>query len=1447
MDGLSVAANVAGVVSLGVEVTKALLKYYNDYKDREAEVASTIKKLDRLLGMLENLTTHLNNNAQSLPKDQKMLVSIQSAIGDCEECIEELQEQCEKFKDAPTTGIKAKARTVARKLAYPLRQSTLDAIDETVDEIVSHISLALQIIQQRSIDQIQTEAEEIKSLLELVQANQVDSEVRDWLKAPNVSSNYYAACGTRHPGTGKWLVEGDAFSNWLSSTNSFLWLYGFAGCGKSVLCSTAIQHVFRHRHSNLQIGIAFFFFTFNDNNKQDVLAMLRALVLQLSGQVRGGNDVLAALHKIHKHGDAPKEVLVECLKELIQSTDGTYILVDALDESPIDSHRWKLLEFLIDMRNWSEDRLHLLVTSRDEPDIREAIATDMDAGVDKMISLRNDSVSSDIEAYITGALERDRRLRKWADFHEHIKESLAKRAEGVFRWVECQIIALAATPKSKRQLDAVLAALPRSLDETYERVLGNIGEESKSDARRLLVLLCCSWRPLTVAEVIEGIAVELGDNPRINPDGRLKGEDDILALCPGLVEVDRHGEVFQAVQYECPSLRKAAPPDTEVETQFLGAEDDLEAYPASFHSTVRIAHFSVQEYLESKRICEQSASKFSVKLPDAHAEIASVCLTYLLGLPSRLWNFEYGLALYAANYWHGHYRKADTTKHSVQDQALQLFGPDTSKLDVWIRLRGEAKMSPFYVLSILRLPALLLREILHREPYCNLSHEQLGQALDEDAPLLEAVRHGDLPVVELLLENGACIDIWDKYHSPLTLSVARKSPQIAQLLIDQGADLDICPAYGKPALLAALDTDNAHVFDILLQKGAKAVERRTRLSAGELFSRAMKTSMAMTKSLLKTYGKLDMGGWYNEDVDIVDVVQSIHDLGFLSLILDHIANIHVNENDFNKRLWSNYNLFDFKKLKLMLKKGVRVPLFSTLLWCSVYLRGNPNRAVTERLGQFLLDNSTNSGYCAMMWFVLEHVGETVASYGLMGMAERLFQCSPDLDDGALNDGYSVALQFAAKHGRYEAVQLLLDAGADVNFEGGRYSNALYAAVLGGNNAVVRLLVEHGANINSLRDERGATSPDVQDSTWSTQMTELGFEVKYFEEKTGTPLHAAANLGHDSIVQFLIDNGADVNLKRARYGTCQKHVTSLFRQMRVARADNGHIEFLRLYWERNCYDLRRSAENDYLCEQETFLTPWEIAMSNGHEGAAHLIFAAGADTRSSAGKICIASQIHSMSTVAFLIESGVDVNGACIDHSSPLIAAVKANDMAMVRLLLENGADINFEDHEWGTALHAAIQFGSVDTVRLLVENGAEKNYHDQHRGTPLHHAVNTEFMEAVLMLLENGADANFQCECHGSALGTATKQRSMKYVALLIKHGADAGVISGDHRILTQAILDGKLDNAVSLLENGADLTLAESYCKFPFMNYLRFQRNIAMYRLLQKHGAEEMMWVVPE
>lgn len=431
MTGLDMAAGVTGLISLGIQVTQSLVDFYSAYKNRQAEIAFTVKRLEGLLDVLESLPSGLTAR-RFRTDEQDLLTTIKNSVEACEECIQELRIEVEKFKRKPTGNFGNAARTLARQAAYPFRQSTLQGLDENIAEIVSQLSLAVQALQQTTTARIQDDIEDIKALLALVRADQVSSTVCDWLKAPDATINYNEHCKKFHPGTGLWFVQGPPFNTWLKEPYSFLWLNGFAGCGKSVLCSTAIRYAYRHRRSSSRIGPAFFFFTFNDDAKQDSSAMLRALILQLSGQLNDNNEILSRFYTSYRNSTPPDEALIDCLRQLVRAFDDVYIFLDALDESPRNKHRKDTLQTLTDLWAWSEPGLHLLVTSRNEVDISQVIRDELHLAADKVIGLNNHFIDDDIESFVSGHLEASRWMRRWADHRNQIKEALVERANGVY-------------------------------------------------------------------------------------------------------------------------------------------------------------------------------------------------------------------------------------------------------------------------------------------------------------------------------------------------------------------------------------------------------------------------------------------------------------------------------------------------------------------------------------------------------------------------------------------------------------------------------------------------------------------------------------------------------------------------------------------------------------------------------------------------------------------------------------------------------------------------------------------------------------------------------------------------------------------------------------------------------------------------------------------------------
>lgn len=428
-DPVSIAGTAAGLISLGIQVTQSLVEFYNAYKSQDSVIAAMVERLECLSDTFQCLEKTLSGRSVHTEIDEQNLIkNIGICIKNCDELIHKLQKKCQKLHKASSNGIVAAVRVAGRQVSYPFKLSTLEKLNEDIEEIRDNLSSALDVLHLNDSRKIQDSITEVKDILELVRTHQISSDLQGWLNAPDAIINHNTACEKKYPGTGMWLVKSSVFSRWLTEQNSILWLNGFAGCGKSVLCSTAIQFVLRHRGSDPSVGIAFFYFTFNDDSKRDESGMLRALLLQLSGQLQDGEVDLTRLHQSYKAGIPPPLVLIEYLRRLIQRFHHVYIALDGLDESPRDGPRQRVLNTLNAMRDWGIQGLHFFLTSRDEPDIRASL--DLNPECQQLI-LRNVGIDKDIADFISGRLGSDRRLRKWLPHRDKIQETLANRAKGV--------------------------------------------------------------------------------------------------------------------------------------------------------------------------------------------------------------------------------------------------------------------------------------------------------------------------------------------------------------------------------------------------------------------------------------------------------------------------------------------------------------------------------------------------------------------------------------------------------------------------------------------------------------------------------------------------------------------------------------------------------------------------------------------------------------------------------------------------------------------------------------------------------------------------------------------------------------------------------------------------------------------------------------------------------
>ncbi|KND87409.1 hypothetical protein TOPH_07929, partial [Tolypocladium ophioglossoides CBS 100239] len=331
-------------------------------------------------------------------------------------------------------------------------------------------------------------------------------KIERWLCPPDPSTNANHARELRHEGTGKWLLGNPVFQSWHSGSHRHLWLYGLAGCGKTVLSSTVLDHLAEtNDHPVLS-----FFFDFSDTTKQTIDGMLRSLAFQLSQSSAAS----------------------------ISHLDAIFVILDALDES---TTRAELLLWIRGFTSRPElDHVQLLYTSRPELEFQRNIPKLIGEG--NCLILDKHAINADIRSYVIAKLAhrpdfRDKGLSH--DTLERIRSKVGDGADGMFRWAFCQLDSLARC-RHNAAIEKALTCLPRDLNETYRRMLESIPSDLKSDAIRLLQLLVYSKRPLRLAEAIEVIATDIEDqSARFNVNRRLFCQTDILDYCPSLVTVVR--------------------------------------------------------------------------------------------------------------------------------------------------------------------------------------------------------------------------------------------------------------------------------------------------------------------------------------------------------------------------------------------------------------------------------------------------------------------------------------------------------------------------------------------------------------------------------------------------------------------------------------------------------------------------------------------------------------------------------------------------------------------------------------------------------------------------------------------------------------------------------------------------------------------------------------------
>src|SRR6266851_784888 len=400
-----------------------------------------------------------------------------------------------------------------------------------------------------------------------------------------------------------------------------------------------------------------------------------------------------------------------------------------------------------------------------------------------------------------------------------------------FRWIVCQLEALRRC--FPFAICRTLDDLPRSLDETYDRILLGIAHERQEYAQRLFQCLSVSFRPLRVEELAEILSIQFdaGAVPNYDANWRAENpEEAVLSACSTLITI----------------------------VDVDGAR------------IVQFSHFSVEEYLTSERLANAGGhlSQYHILPRSAHTILAQASLSALLSLDdmvdkTSMNNFP--LAIYAARYWVDH-AQFDNVSSSIKEAMQRLFDSAKPHFATWVWVYDidypsreimfaahptPPEAVPLYYATLCGFRGVVEHLIVIRPQdvsaeggyYCTPLHAAifngnidimrllLEHGADATAfpvnfhgiltPLHEATLRGSLDMMELLLDNHADVNTQDRAgRTQLFAASLGGDLEVAQLLLRHGAALDSHDVHGKTPLMAAAQNGHSDIVHLLLQRNA---------------------------------------------------------------------------------------------------------------------------------------------------------------------------------------------------------------------------------------------------------------------------------------------------------------------------------------------------------------------------------------------------------------------------------------------------------------------------------------------------------------------------------------------------------------------------------------------------------------------------------------------------
>ena len=500
-----------------------------------------------------------------------------------------------------------------------------------------------------------------------------------------------------------------------------------------------------------------------------------------------------------------------------------------------------------------------------------------------------------------------------------------------------------------------------------------------------------------------------------------------------------------------------------------------------------------------------------------------------------------------------------------------------------------------------------------------------------------------------MIANGFDVNRNVKDMPLLMLATALKLNDTVQIMLEAGADANAVNKGGLNALFVAVRLDDAPMADMLLSKGAKA-DASISVSSRDVELAQLISSIDMLE-VFEKYG-FDL----SKNIDSESIAALFMNALTMKRFATNVSGKEKAQKLIDRLIAAGYDT----------TKPIETPFVSQASGLSLIVLSCDLDLLKQVLAAGA-DLKAVDAEKSLVSTLLESAGHGEEEQPeMLAMLKYLVEAGVNLNVASPYDSTESIVEYLIDNGCMQSLQILLDAGLDLNAENVQASKLMRNAIENGDAETCRLLATHGVKLKGNALAVAAILGDVEKCR---ELLADGAKINV-SFRRHTPLVYAAYMGNPEVCKLLIEAGADVNAKDNSEWTPVD-----------AAVDRCDIEMLKLLVaagasvaDRNDLLVQAAAMPDANMCRELIAMGVPVQSKPGTDSALH----------------AAVQESDALDTVMVLIDAGADVNAPDENGDTPLIRAVQASSSLtdkspLYRMLVKAGADVNIKGKQGKSA------------------------------------------------------------------------------------------------------------------------------------------------------------------